>query len=93
MKRSRPIGTTTTGQVARWTTLWLTDPSNRPAKPPWPRDPTTSRLASWVAPSSTAAVPAGTTSGSTGTTRQNVSALAIADSSTARPTRSFSFVS
>src|SRR5438876_1220678 len=32
-------GTTTTGQGARWTTAWLTDPSSNPAKPPRPRVP------------------------------------------------------
>ena len=45
--RRRDQRRTTTGQAACATTCWLTEPSSMPAKPPCPRDPTTSRSAPW----------------------------------------------
>ena len=45
LRRGAAVGTTTTGQVAWWTTCWLTDPSMSPANPPRPRLPTTRRVA------------------------------------------------
>ena len=45
----------TTGQAAWWAHCWLTEPSSSPAKPPWPREPTTSRSASRDSSTRTAA--------------------------------------
>ena len=57
------VGTTTTGQRAWWVHCWLTDPRSSPAKPPRPREPTTSRSAPWAASSSADAAPPNTRCG------------------------------
>src|SRR5262249_47027188 len=79
--------TMTTGQVACWTTCWLTDPSSSVLKPPRPRLPTTIRSTSAPRSSSASAGSPWTATASTCNDGRSSFTLASASSATSCPRR------